>query len=84
MYNLISFFKFIYLFWEKDSAREQGKDRERGREGKREFRAGCVLTVGLDSKNCEIVTWAETKSQKRNRLSHPGAPNKFWWMQTDV
>ena len=27
-----------------------------------------------NSQNCEIMTWAETKSQMLNQMSHPGAP----------
>ena len=30
--------------------------------------------VGLELTNCEMVTWAEVKSQMFNQLSHPGAP----------
>ena len=30
--------------------------------------------AGLELTNREIITWGETKSQKLNQLSHPGAP----------
>ena len=72
------FFKRLF-FWERQRQREWGRGREGGRE--RESQAGFVLPAqgltsaqGLNSQNCEIMTWAETKSQTLNRLSHPGAP----------
>ena len=30
--------------------------------------------AGLELTNCEIMTWAEIKSQTPDRLSHPGTP----------
>ena len=39
----------------------------------------CVVStepdVGLDLRNCEIMTSAKIKSQKLNLLSHPGTPD---------
>ena len=34
-------------------------------------------TWGLKATNREIMTWGEIKSQMRNWLSHPGAPQNF-------
>ena len=48
------------------------------REGEKESQAGSVLSTepneGLKVTNLDIVTSAEIKSQRLNRLSHPGAP----------
>ena len=35
--------------------------------------------LGAQSHNPEIMTWAETKSQTLNQLSHPGAPPYNLW-----
>ena len=48
------------------------------REKERGFQAGSVLSAqsprrGLNPRRREIMTWAGTKSQRLNRLSHPGA-----------
>ena len=70
------FFKFTYLFWERQRQHEWGGAE---REGKRESQAGSALpaqspTKHLSSQNHEIMTWAETKSWTLNWLSHLGAP----------
>ena len=57
------FFKFIYLFWEKESGR-----------GAESENPSTVPCVEFELTNCEVMTWAETKSQMFNQLSHPGAP----------
>ena len=45
-----------------------------GRETGRENLKHTAHYVGLDLTTQEIMTWAETKSQMLNWLSHPGAP----------
>ena len=68
------FFKFIYFERHRVSA-SGGRAK---REGERESQAGSVLSArgsmwGSSPQNCEIVTWAETKSRTPKWLSHPGA-----------
>ena len=71
--SYLLFFVFIFnvYFWAW----------ERKRESEREFHAGSALSAqspmwGLNSWNCEIMTWAETKNWTRNWLTPPppGAP----------
>ena len=68
------FLKFTYLFWETESELKWGKGRERRR--KRESQAGSTSLVqgqhGAQPTKCEIMSWAEIKSQTLNGLSHPG------------
>ena len=61
------FLKFIYF--------EQGRGRERGRQGipSRLLTASTEPDTGLDLMNREIMTWAEIKSRMLNGLSHPAA-----------
>ena len=57
--------------------RERQRDRETEREGQRERIPSRLCTVSVASNveleltNCEIMTWAEIKSQTLNQLSHP-------------
>ena len=53
-----------------------GRGRERGRERipSRLHTVSAEPDVGLETTNCEIMTWVETKSQILNLLSRPGAP----------
>ena len=75
---ILFLFSSFYLFILRE--REQGRGRERERERGRERIPSRLHTlsaepdVGLEVTNREIVTWAESKSQMLNRLSHPGAP----------
>ena len=68
------FFKFIY-FWERQRQHESG----RSGETEEEKESYAVSTPpaqspmqGSNPQNCEIMTWAKTKSRTPNRLSHPG------------
>ena len=70
-------FMFLKFIFERDRDSMRGGGAER--EGKRESQAGSTLLAespvqGSNSQNREITSWAETKSQMLNRLSHPGAP----------
>ena len=52
---------------------------ERQREGETESQAGSApstqsLAWDLNSQTVEIMTWAKTKIQMPNQLSHPGVP----------
>ena len=71
---------FIYFERERERKRERectGKwQREREREWEREnfkqnFCTSAEPDVGLDLTKCEIMTWAEIKSQTLNQLRHP-------------
>ena len=65
---------FIYLFWKKERAWAVDS-RQREREiSKQAPTARVEPDMGLDLTNCEIMTWAESKSHMLNRLSHQGAP----------
>ena len=75
------FLKFIYLFWEREWARERarasGGEAERGRK-RIQSRLPAVSvepTAGLEPMNCEFMTRTETKSRTLNWLSHP-APQR--------
>ena len=68
--------KFIYLFWEREREHECARGVEK--EGQRIPSRFCMVSTKpnaeLDPTNCEIMTWAEVKSQTLNWLSHSGAP----------
>ena len=61
---------------ERAQVGEEQRERERKRERipSRLRTASAEPVVELKLRNCEIMTWAETKSRLLNRLSHPGAP----------
>ena len=64
----ITFFLSLCICSETGRAREPGRGREKER-------LPTVITesnVGLEATNHETTTWAKTKSQTLNRLSHPG------------
>ena len=53
------FFKFIYLFWEREREREHSRDRKRGGRDRIPSRLRAVSPepdVGLELTNLEIVT----------------------------
>ena len=58
-----------------------GRGRETGRERipSRLWAVSTKPNVGLDLRNHEIMTQAETKSWDTQRLSHPGAPTFFFY-----
>ena len=60
----------VYFWRERQSMGGGGAERE----GDRIWSSLQSLTQGLNSRNREIVSWAETKSWTHYRLSHPGAP----------
>ena len=72
----LHFFSSLFIYFERERASEQGNSRERGRERipSRLRIASAEPDLGLKLRNCEVVTWAETKSLMLNRLSHPGTP----------
>ena len=72
------------IYFERARAWAHGSMRagEGQREGERESQAGSTLSAEPEARlnpmtDCEIMTWAEIKSQILNRLSHPGAPIRF-------
>ena len=72
------FFKFIYLFWERDRERKHEGLGQREREIDSipsRLHAICAEPdLGLKLMNCEIMAWAKIKSRMLNWLNHPGAP----------
>ena len=62
------FFKFIYLFWEREREQERGRER-RERIPSRLYIVSAEPDVGLQLGNLEVMTWAEIKSQM---LGEPG------------
>ena len=61
-----------------------GRGRERGRIPSRLCTVSPEPDAGLEPTNREIMTWAETKSRTLNRLSHPGAPIKHFFLKDRV
>ena len=69
----------LFILREMEIAQVGKGQKERERE--RESQAGSTPSVQSpmqvwNSQNCEIMTWAETKSRTLNWLSHPGNPVK--------
>ena len=54
---------------------EGQREKEREKISSRLRAVSTVHRVGLKPTNCEIMTWAKTKSQLLNWLNHPGAPH---------
>ena len=71
------FFKFIYF--ERETEHEQGRDRERGRHRipSRFHVVGAESDAGFELVNGEIMTRAKIKSPGLKRWSHPGAPTTY-------
>ena len=69
-------FKTFFVYFERDRER-RGRRRESGREweGVRIPSRLCTVSTEPHPTNHKIMTWAETKSQMLNRLSHPGTPS---------
>ena len=70
------FFKSIYFesAWVHICTSREGTEREGERNAGRICTVSTEPNVGLDPRNHEITTWAETKRQTLNRLSRAGAP----------
>ena len=70
---MFSFLRFIYLL---EHAHKQGRGRRGGRErdSSSRLRTEHGAWHGTRSQDPETMTWAKTKSQLPNRLSHPDAP----------
>ena len=72
-----NFFNMYLLLRERQSTSRGGAEREGDTESEAGSRLRAVSTepdVGLEPTDCEITTWAETKSQTLHPLSPPGAP----------
>ena len=54
---------------------EQGWGQERGKESQADSMVSSEPDVGL---SLTTLTWAKTKNQMLNWLSHPDAPSAFW------
>ena len=73
----------VFINFERERERERERGRERvsmsgggaERESPKQARhCQCRARDGAWSMNCEIMTWAEIKSQMLNQLNHPGSP----------
>ena len=63
------FIMFIHLFFQREKAIQGGSQKENPKQALHwEF-----CNAGLELMNQEIMTWAKTKSQMLNQVSHPGA-----------
>ena len=71
---LLWLFFIYFLFFERARDRASRGGAERGRIPSRLWAVSTDSHVGLKLMNSETVTWANVKSQKLNRLSHPAAP----------
>ena len=72
------FFTFFFLF-ERERESTYAQAGEGQREEETESQTDSALSAqkpdaGLKLMNHEIMTWAETKSQRLNRLHYPGTP----------
>ena len=69
-----NYFNIFFLIWERE--RERAWVRERSRERETDCEASSTLSIepnaGLNRTTPGIMTWAKTKSQMLNQLSHPG------------
>ena len=76
------FFKFIYLFWQRERAGEGQRERHRERQRipSRLWVISAEPDTGLHLTSVihEITTWADIKSWTLNQQSHPGTPRKFF------
>ena len=82
--KILSFYFKDYLFWETETEREGGRERERmcasgggaerNRIPSRLHTVSAEPNVGLTLMNHEIMTWTEIKSWTLNWLSQPGIP----------
>ena len=62
----------------------EGQKRERERIPRRLCAVSTDPNMGVHPINCEVMTWAKTKSQTLNWLSPPGAPEKFKFLSMGV
>ena len=77
---LFTYLVLIYL----ESTSRRGAETEGERENPEQApHWQCGTRLGLKLINCELMTWAEIKSQALNHLSHPGAPSlSELWLST--
>ena len=77
----ILFFFNVYLLWERKDYTyapeyEQGGSEKCGERIPSRFHTfSTEPDMGLDLKNCKIMTWMEIKSRKFNQLSHSAVPS---------
>lgn len=70
---------FFFFFWERQPmcthTHKRGKDRGKGRERiSSGLHTQSRALLRAQSHGCEIMPWAEIKSQTLSQLCHPGAP----------
>ena len=80
------FFLIFNVYLERDGVHKQGRGRKR--EGLIEFEAGSRLWIvstepnmGLEPRNCELMTWAEVRHLKdwATQVPHPSVLLRFNW-----
>ena len=77
--RLLFFFKFIYLFWERQSTRVGEAERGRDRIPSRPCTISTEPDAGLELTNCEIMTSAKIKSPTLNQLHHSCTPPRLFF-----
>ena len=65
--------KYLFTYFEVRASEHEWR-RGRDRIPTRLHAVSTEADAGLEPMNCEIMTWAEIKSQTLNQLSHPCAP----------
>ena len=68
------FFLSFYLFLRERQMPKSQRERDRDNIPSSLRTVSTEPDAGLELMNQEIITWAETKSQMLNWLSHPGTP----------
>ena len=72
---IFNIFLLVYFERERESTSRGGAESKTNRIPSRLQTVSAEPNVGLELKNCEIMTsWAEIKSQSLNWLHHPGTP----------
>ena len=74
------FFSFYVYFWERKTEHEQSKGRETGRHRiqSRVLALGCQHRARCRARTHTLWDRDLSRSQRLNRLSHPGALQFFW------
>ena len=80
VYYFFLIFKNLFIYFERDRVSGGGAERGRERIPGRLHTVSAEPNVGLELRNCKIMTEAKIKSQVLNQLSHPGAPEEAFYL----